>query len=150
MFSLACNLTKNDVKFFPVEISSKKGTCKQRGLFDHQNYIEKSTWKQQAFFDQQNYTEKSTWKRRGFFDNRNYFKKVRGNDADFLITKSHRKSTWKWHGNSPKFGLRRIDVISKWNRLDLTGVFVGKASQHSDIPTKLLRALLTYLATFST
>ena len=57
MFSLACNLTKNDVKFFPVEISSKKGTCKQRGLFDHQNYIEKSTWKQQAFFDQQNYTE---------------------------------------------------------------------------------------------
>ena len=24
MFSLACNLTKSDVKFFPVEISSKK------------------------------------------------------------------------------------------------------------------------------
>ena len=133
MFSLACNLTKNDVKFIPVEISSKKGTCEQRWFFDHQNYIEKSTWKQQAFFDQRNYTEK-----------------IRGNDADFSITKSHRKSTWRWHGNSSKFNLRRIDVISKWNRLDLTGVSVGKASQHSDIPTKLLRALLTYLATFST
>ena len=77
MFSLAC------VKFFPVEISSKKGTCKQRGLFDHQNYIEKSTWKQQAFFDQQNYTEKSTWKRRGFFDHE-------------ITSKKYVEMTWKF------------------------------------------------------
>ena len=99
MFSLACNLTKNDVKFFPFEISSKKGTCKQRGLFNHQNYIEKSTWKQQAFFDQQNYTEKSTWKRRGFFDHRNYFKKVRGTTRIFW-SRNHiekvREMTWKF------------------------------------------------------
>ena len=34
----------------------------------------------------------------------------------FPPAKSHRKSTWKWRGNSLKFGLRRIDVISTSNR----------------------------------
>ena len=37
MFSLTCNLVKNDVEFLPVEISPKK----VRGFFDHQKYIEK-------------------------------------------------------------------------------------------------------------
>ena len=33
----------------------------------------------------------------------------------FRPSKSHRKGTWKWRGNSSKFGLRRIDVISTSN-----------------------------------
>ena len=55
--------------------------CKQSGLFNHRNYIEKSTWKQRRFFYHQNYIEKSTWKRRGFFNQRNYIEEVRGNDV---------------------------------------------------------------------
>ena len=55
---------------------------KQRGFFDHRNYIEKSTWKQCGFFDQRNYIEKSTRKPRGFFDQRNHIEKVRGNDVE--------------------------------------------------------------------
>ena len=43
-------------------------------------------------------------------------KKVRGDDVDFRSLKLHWKSTWNRHGNSPKFGLRRIDVISTLNQ----------------------------------
>ena len=57
MFSLACNLTKNDVEFLPIEISSKKIRASNvdfsnikitsknviRGYFEQRNYIEKST-----------------------------------------------------------------------------------------------------------
>ena len=34
----------------------------------------------------------------------------------FRLAKLHRKSTWKWRGNSSRFGLCRIDVISTLNR----------------------------------
>ena len=77
----------------------RKSMWKRRGFFDHRNYIEKSTWKQRRFFDQRNYVEKSTWKRRGFFDQ----------------SKLYQKSTRKWRGNSSKFGLRRIGLISTSN-----------------------------------
>ena len=50
MFLLACNLTKNNVKFLSVE----KSTCKQRGFFDYQNYIKKGKWKQREFLDHPN------------------------------------------------------------------------------------------------
>ena len=43
-------------------------------------------------------------------------KKVRGDDVDFRLSKLHWKSTWNRHGDSPKFGLRRIDVISTLNQ----------------------------------
>ena len=43
-------------------------------------------------------------------------KKVRGDDVDFRSLKLHWKSTWNRHGNSPKFGLRRIDVTSTLNQ----------------------------------
>ena len=60
MFSLACNLTKNDVDFLPVKISSKKlRASKQRGFFDQRNYIEKSAWKERGFFHQRNYAQKA-------------------------------------------------------------------------------------------
>ena len=42
MFSLAYNLSKNDVEFLPI---------------DQRNNQNKSTWKQREVFDQQNYTE---------------------------------------------------------------------------------------------
>ena len=37
----------------------------------------------------------------------------------FRSAKLHRKGTWKWRGNSSKFGLRRIDVIPSSNRLEV-------------------------------
>ena len=55
---------------------------KQRGFFDHRNYIEKSTRKQCGFFDHRNYIEESTRKPRGFFDQRNHIEKVHGNDVE--------------------------------------------------------------------
>ena len=99
MFSLACNLIKNDVEFLPIEISLKKvrvnnadfstrknyiekSTWKQRGFFDQRNYTEKSTWKQRRFFYHQNYIAKSTWKGREFFDQENYIENVRGTDVE--------------------------------------------------------------------
>ena len=57
-------------------------------------------WKQRGFFDHRNYVEKGAWKRRGFFDQRNYSEKVRGNDVDFLISeitvKKYVEMTWKF------------------------------------------------------
>ena len=38
--------------------------------------------KQRGFFDHRNYIEKSTWKPRGFFDQQNHIEKVRGNDVE--------------------------------------------------------------------
>ena len=55
------------------------------------------TRKQRGFFDHRNYVEKSTWKRRGLFDHRNYIEKVRGNDVDirrnllFDVSTSYRR-----------------------------------------------------------
>ena len=43
-------------------------------------------------------------------------KKVFGKDVIFWSAKLHRKSTWKWRGNSSKFALRRIDIIFTSNR----------------------------------
>ena len=42
-------------------------------------------------------------------------KKVCGDDVYFRSLKLHWKSTWNPHRNSPKFGLRRIYVISTLN-----------------------------------
>ena len=63
MFSLADNVTKNNIEYLLVEISSKKVRVKNLVIFDHQNYIEKGKWKQSEFFDHLNYIEKFTWKR---------------------------------------------------------------------------------------
>ena len=56
---------------------------KQRGFFDHRNYIEKSMWKQYGFFGQRNYIEKSTWKQRGFFNQQ-------------MTSKKYVEMTWKF------------------------------------------------------
>ena len=56
-------------------------------------------------------------------------KKVHGNEVDFRSTKLHQKTTWKWCGNSSRFWLRHIDLISKlnWRRfnVDWATFYVG-------------------------
>ena len=122
MFSLAYNLTKNDVEILPVEISSRK---------DRANNVDFSIIKITSKIVSENNVD--------FLTREITSKNVRGSNADFSIikiiskkvrwvrstifpsAKLHRKSTWKWYGNLSKFGLRRFDVISTWNqcRFDL-------------------------------
>ena len=68
MFSLACNLTKNDAEFLPIEISSKKVRVNNMDFSARRNFVEKSMCDQHGFFDHQNYIEKSMGKLLGFFD----------------------------------------------------------------------------------
>ena len=94
----------NKVDFLNISVKSEKVSRNTIDrYFDERNYTKKSTWKQRGFFDHPNCIGKSTWKQRGFFYHRNCIE----------------KSTWKWRGNSLKFGLRRIDVISTSNRCEL-------------------------------
>ena len=130
---------------------------KQRGFFDHRNYIEKSTWKQREFFDQRNYTDKSTWKQRGFFDHRNDIEKstwkqrkffdhrnyirVRGSNVGFWTSKITSKKvrgndsemTWKLVRFWSLTYWRNIDVKSTWIR---GGVPVGHQLLQNFYPQK--------------
>ena len=65
MFSLACKLTKNDIEFLPIEISSTKVSANNADISKSKITSEKNTWKQCGFFDHRNYVKKSTWKRSG-------------------------------------------------------------------------------------
>ena len=133
MFSLDCNLTKNDVKFLSVKISPKKIGVNNVG-FSTIKITSKKVSRNNVDFSTREITSK----------------KKHGNNVDFLTielclkkyvektlifrllnlrrekyvettwifrsAKLHRKSTWKWRGNSSKFDLRRIDVIPTSNR----------------------------------
>ena len=110
----------------------QKSTWNRRGFFDHRNYIETSTWKQLGFFDHRNYVEKVrgidvdistieitskkfvelTWI---FRPSKLHRKKYMESTWIFRPSKLHQKSTWNRRGNSSKFGLPRIDVISTSN-----------------------------------
>ena len=84
--------------FWPSKLHPKS-TWKERGLFDHWNYIEKVRRNKVDFLTieitSKKYLER-TW--------------------TFRPLKLHRKSTRKWRANSSKFGLWYIDVISTSNQ----------------------------------
>ena len=95
MFSLACSLTKNDVEFPPVEISSG-------GFFDHQNYIKKS----------ENNKDTSTSEITP--------KKVRENNVDCLtikitLKKAREKDVGFWNINFTSKKIRGNDVEIRRN-----------------------------------
>ena len=100
MFFISLQLTKNDVEFLPIEISSKKARA-SKGDFSTikitskrvtRNTVDISTREIISKKVRGNYVdfstieinciEKSMWKQRGFFDHRNYIQKVRGNDVE--------------------------------------------------------------------
>ena len=121
MFSLACNLTKSDVEFLPVEISSKKVRANnvdfpaikitQKKL--HQKRYVETTWIfRPAKLHRKKYV-KMTW---SFGPSKFHRKKYMEMTWIFQSVKFHRKCMWKWRWNSSKFGHQRIDVISTWNR----------------------------------
>ena len=93
---------------------------KQRGFFDHRNYIEKSRWKQRGFSDHRNYIEKRTWKQRGFFDHRNYIEKRTWKQRGFLDRKRYVEMSWKFVEIWFSTYRRNIDVESTWIRRGVT------------------------------
>ena len=100
MFSLACNLIKNDVKFLLIQISLKKLCTNNVDFSTTKITSKKRKWKHHGFFSQRNYTEERPWKRRGFFDHRNYTKKVCGKNVDLstieITSKKYVEMTYKF------------------------------------------------------
>ena len=98
MFSLACNLTKNDVKFIPVEISSKKVRAnnadfsttkitlkKVRGNNKHFSTSEitpKKVRGNDVDFSTIEITSKKYVETTRIFRSRNHIEKVRGDDME--------------------------------------------------------------------
>ena len=117
MFSLACNLTKDDVEFSFIKISSEKVLAnnvdystnkitlkKVKGnnadLSTSEITSKKVRGKNVDISTSKITSKKNTWKQRVFLDQQNYVG----------------KGTWKWRRNSSKYCLRCIDIISTSNR----------------------------------
>ena len=121
MFSLACSLTKNNVEFLPVEISSKKVRANNVGFSTIKITWNKVSENSVSFLTREITSKKVREKNVDISTSKTTPKKVHGNDVDFLISefiskKLYQKSMSKWPENSSKFDLRRINVISTWNR----------------------------------
>ena len=121
MFSLTWNLTKNDVKFFPIKISSKKVRPNNMDFLTIKITSKKISGNNADFWPLKLHPKKykvKTWKFRPVKLRR---KKYGETMWIFQSAKLHRTSTWKWRGNLSKFGLRSIDVIStsKRQRFDM-------------------------------
>ena len=100
MFSLLCSLTKNDVEFLPVEISSEKVRVNKVNFLTIKitskkvigNNVDsliiklhrKKYVKKGGYFGQRNYFKKSTWKQSVFFDQQNYIEKCTWKQRGFL------------------------------------------------------------------
>ena len=129
MFSLAYNFpTTRQIHRNFVE----KSTCKQSGLFNNKITSKKvSTWwiSREKKLHRKKYVEtrwiflpsklhrkkyvETTWI---FLTSKLHRKKYVETTWIFRSAKLHRKNTWKRRGNSSKFGLRCIDVISTSNQ----------------------------------
>ena len=98
-------------------------------IFRPSKLLQKSTWNQRGFFDQRNYTEKVRENNEDFstieitskkvrvngvdFQTREItLKEARGNNVNFSISKITSKKYVEITWDLPKFGLRRIDIIS--------------------------------------
>ena len=97
MFSLAYN--------FPTTKSNSSKFCRKK-------YLQIKWISRQKKLHRKKYVE-MTWI---FLPSKLHGKKCVETTWIFRSAKLHRKSTWKRRGNSSKFGLRRIDVISTSNR----------------------------------
>ena len=105
MFSLACNLTKNDVEFLPVEISSKKVRVNNVDFSTVKITLKKVSGKRWIFqsskLHRKRYVE-VTWV---FWPSKLSWKNNVETTLIFRSAKLHWKRMLKWRGNSSKFGL---------------------------------------------
>ena len=99
MFSLACNLTKDEVEFLPIEILLKKVRANTLDFSIIKLYRKKVSGNN-VDFSTNDITSKKVHGERGFFDEQNYIAKVRGNQMDFLISeitlKKYMEMMWKF------------------------------------------------------
>ena len=148
MFSLVCNLTKNDAEFLPVEISSKKVRVDNVD-FSTIKITSKKVGGNNVYFSTSEITPKkvrgnnvdfliieiTSKKVRGndvdFSTIEIMWKKVRGNDVGFSISKitskKYVKMTWKFVEIWPSTYRYNTDVESTWMRC---GVPVGLLPLH--------------------
>ena len=133
MFSVAFNFTKNDIEFWSIKTLSK------RLLANHVDFLPikitsiKVSRNNVDFSIREIISRKIPGKNVNFSNMEIKLKKVRGKNVDistseitskkyvearriFWPAKLRRKGTWKWRGNSSKFGLQCIDGISTSNR----------------------------------
>ena len=111
MFSLAYNFptaTSNSSKFQPKKKVQAKWII-QPSKLRRKKYVEARWIFQPSKLLRKKYVE-TTWILR---PSKLHQKKYVETTRIFQSTKLHRKCTWKWRGNSSKFGLQLIDVISK-------------------------------------
>ena len=133
MFSLACNLTKNNFEFLPVEILSKNVHASNVDFLTIKITWNKASENNMYFLTREITSKKVDGKNVDILTSEITLKKVRGNKCifepsklyqkkfvkttwTFRSAKLYRKSTRKWRENSSKLGFRRIEVISTWNR----------------------------------
>ena len=106
----------NDVDFSTIKITLKKvrGNDKDFSISEitSKKYVE-TKW---IFRPSKSHRKKYVKTTRIFSPPKLHRKKYVETTWIFRSAKLHRKSTWKRRGNSSKFGLRRIDVISTSNR----------------------------------
>ena len=129
---ISLQLTKNDVEFLPIKITSKKVSKNNVHIstieitlikvrettwifrpskLHRKKYVETTWIFRPAKLHRKKYVE-TTWI---FRPSKLHREKYVETTWIFRPPKLHRKSTRKWSGNSSKFGLRRIDVISTSN-----------------------------------
>ena len=105
MFSLACNLTKNDVEFLPIEISSKKLRANNVDLLTIKITSKKVRGNNVDFLTIEITSKKVRGKNVNISNSEITPKKVRKNNADFSNIKITSK---KVGGNNVNFSIREI------------------------------------------
>ena len=106
----------NNVDFSTIEITSKKVRANNVDSLTMEITSKKVPGNKVDFLTVEITSKKVRGNNMDFSTSEITPKKVRGDDVDFRLSKLHWKSTWNRHGNSPKFGLRRIDVTSTLNQ----------------------------------
>ena len=127
MFSLACNLFKNDVEFLPVEISSKNVRGNNVDFSPIEITSKKVPGKNMDISTSEITPKKGRGNDLDFSISKITSKKVRGNDVNFSISeitsKKYVKMTWKLVEIWSSTYQCNIDVESTWIR---RGVPVGR------------------------
>ena len=116
MFLLACNLTKNDVEFLPIEISSKIVRANNVDFSTSEITSKKVSGNNVDFSTSEITPKKVSENNEDFSTNEDTSIKVRGKDVDFSISKTTLKKyvemTWKFVEILSSTYRRNIDVES--------------------------------------
>ena len=108
MFSLTCNLNKKRRRIFTHPNFVEKSTCKQRGFFDHQNYIKKINGNKNV---RELFLVETTWI---FWPSKFHRKMYVETTWIFRSAKLYWKRRWKFVEIWPSTYRRNVDVDPTW------------------------------------